>query len=172
MMLKAIEANFQEEPSHCCELRCVEPYEMEWLDRIAGVEVTRQRVEEIDAAAVKQLEENDILFIDSSHVIRPQGDVLRLYLEFLPVLQSGVLVQIHDIFTPRDYPSGWVVDQVRLWNEQYLLEAFLACNARFRVIGALNFLAKNCPEKLADKPPVFREKAGHCDPGSLWLQTR
>ena len=105
-------------------------------------------------------------------MIRPQGDVLREQLELLPLLASGVLVQVHDVFTPRDYPMQWLVDEVRLWNEQYLLEAFLSCNGRFKVIGALNFLAKDHPERLAEKFPVFREKRGACDPGSIWLASR
>ena len=172
MMLNAIAANAAEECAYRCEVRCIEPYEMGWLEELAGVEVIRQRIEEIDAAVVQRLEANDILFIDSSHVIRPQGDVLREYLELLPLLAPGVLVQIHDIFTPRDYPAGWVVDEVRFWNEQYLVEAFLSCNARFSVIGALNFLAKRYPERLAEKFPVFGEKAHDYDPGSLWLLSR
>jgi predicted O-methyltransferase YrrM len=171
IMLKAIAANVREAPGYRCELRCIEPYEMGWLDALAGVEVIRRRVEDVEMDAVERLEAHDILFIDSSHVIRPQGDVLRLYLEFLPVLKPGVLVHIHDIFTPRDYPEGWVIDEVRLWNEQYLLEAFMACNARFRVIGALNFLENHHPDRLAEKLPVFREK-GRCNPGSFWLQCR
>jgi hypothetical protein len=142
---------------------------MPWLETLPGVEVVRQRVEEVEATVVQTLKANDILFIDSSHGIRPQGDVLREVLELLPVLQPGVLVQIHDIFTPRDYPAGWVVDEVRLWNEQYLVEAFLSCNYRFSVIGALNFLSRRHPEQLARCFPVFREKACNCDPGSFWL---
>ena len=172
IMLKAIEANAADDPGYRCDLRCIEPYEMDWLDGVAGVQVLRQRVEEVDAREVERLEEDDILFIDSSHVIRPQGDVLKLCLELLPVLRPGVLVQIHDIFTPRDYPAGWVIDEVRLWNEQYLVEAFLSCNARFEVIGALNMLASRYPDRLAEKFPVFREKGGKSYPGSLWLRSR
>ena len=51
----------------------------------------------------KALIENDILFIDSSHIIRPQGDVLTQCLEILPILKPGVLIHFHDIFTPFDY---------------------------------------------------------------------
>lgn len=172
MMLEAIAKNRLDEAAYRCELRCIEPYEMKWLEQVEGVELIRQRVEDVDAAVVRKLEANDVLFIDSSHVIRPQGDVLRLVLEFLPVLQPGVLVHVHDIFTPRDYPALWLVDQVRLWNEQYLLEAFLTCNSQFRVIGALNLLSRRYPERMQERFPVFREKAGQCDPGSLWLQRR
>ena len=172
MMLEAIAATRAADAQYRCDVRCIEPYEMHWLERRPGVEVVRQRIEDVDAAIVTQLRANDILFIDSSHVIRPQGDVLREYLELLPLLAPGVLVHIHDIFTPRDYPVEWVVDEVRLWNEQYLVEAFLSFNRRFAVLGALNFLARDHPGRLAEKFPVFREKAGGCDPGSLWLLSR
>ena len=100
---------------------------MGWLNDVSGIEVLRQRVEQMDKQLFLELEENDILFIDSSHMIRPQGDVLCEYLEILPTLRPGVLVHIHDIFTPRDYPDEWLIDEVKLWNEQYLLEAFLSC---------------------------------------------
>ena len=172
MMLQAVAANRAENPGYGCRVCCIEPYEMRWLERLPGVEVVRQRVEDIDAALVNELGANDILFIDSSHVIRPQGDVVRIYLELLPLLAPGVLVHVHDVFTPRDYPAAWIVDEVRLWNEQYLLEAFLSCNQRFGVLGALNFLAREHPARLAEKFPVFRENDGRCDPGSIWLVSR
>lgn len=172
MMLEAIAATHAGDAKYRCNVRCIEPYEMDWLERLPGVTVVRQRIEDVDAEIVRELRANDILFIDSSHVIRPQGDVVREYLELLPLLAPGVLVHIHDIFTPRDYPKGWVVDEVRLWNEQYLLEAFLTCNTRFRVLGALNFLARDHPGRLTEKFPVLREKAGRCNPGSIWLLSR
>src|SRR5690606_29222842 len=99
-----------------------------------GVEVLRKKVEDIPLEYFRQLQPNDVLFIDSSHVIRPQGDVLYEFLELLPDLPSGVFVHIHDIFTPFDYPEDWVKDHVRLWNEQYLLEAFLSFNRDFRIV--------------------------------------
>jgi len=75
------------------------------------------------------------LFIDSSHIIRPQGDVLFEYLEILPILNAGVFVHIHDIFTPKDYLSEWILDGKVFWNEQYLLEAFLSFNTCFKIMG-------------------------------------
>ena len=68
-----------------------------------NVELIREKVEDMDLDIFKSLNRNDILFIDSSHIIRPQGDVLFEYLEILPVLKEGVIVHIHDIFTPKDY---------------------------------------------------------------------
>jgi hypothetical protein len=76
-------------------------------------------MERCDAAVVDALEENDILFIDSSHMIRPQGDVLTEVLEWLGRLRPGVLVHFHDIFTPRDYPLDLLMLHRFFWNEQY-----------------------------------------------------
>jgi len=124
----------------------------------------------MDKQLFLELGENDILFIDSSHVIRPQGDVLCEYLEILPTLRSGVLVHIHDIFTPRDYLDQWLIDEVKLWNEQYLLEAFLSCNFEFEIIAALNFLKHRHPAELAAKFPMLGENIAHCEPGSFWIR--
>lgn len=169
MMLEAIKANQAADPAYRCRITCVEPYEMDWLARQPGLEVVRQPVETLDASLVRELRANDFLFIDSSHVIRPQGDVVHECLTLLPLLAPGVLVHLHDIFTPRDYPRRWVVDEVRLWNEQYLFEALVTCSARFRILGALNLLAHRHPDLLAEKFPVFREQAARCEPGSMWL---
>ena len=80
---------------------------MKWLEE-TGVHVIRQKLEEVDLSFFEQLCLNDILFIDSSHMIRPQGDVLVEYLQILPRLARGVVVHIHDIFTPRDYPRHFL----------------------------------------------------------------
>jgi predicted O-methyltransferase YrrM len=169
MAEEAIKKNRQEAPGYDCKHICVEPYENEWLERL-GVEVIRERVEDLGPRPFDELKSGDILFIDSSHVIRPQGDVLFEYLEVLPLLASGVLVHVHDIFTPRDYPDEWVIDEVRLWNEQYLLEAFLSCNNSYEILGALNFLAHNYSGELAERCPIFGAQKGLCEPGSLWLR--
>ena len=146
---------------------CIEPYEMPWLEKL-NVKVIRKKVEEIDLGFFGQLESNDILFIDSSHMIRPQGDVLFEFLEILPALKPGVLVHIHDIFTPRDYPQEWIVDKHCMWNEQYLLEAFLSFNQQFRILGAVNFLKHNYPQELGAKCPNTA-KIPDDEPGSFWM---
>ncbi|MGZ5134099.1 MAG: class I SAM-dependent methyltransferase [Flavitalea sp.] len=146
---------------------CVEPYEMPWLEKLP-VEVIRKKVEDINEEFFSTLETNDILFIDSSHMIRPQGDVLFEFLEILPVLKPGVLVHIHDIFSPRDYPKEWIVDKHCMWNEQYLLEAFLSFNNEFRILGAVNFLKHNYPQELGAKCPNTA-KVPDDEPGSFWM---
>jgi hypothetical protein len=161
LVIEAVRRNQTEDPDYRCEHICIEPYEMPWLER-SGVQVLRQRVESVDKGLFERLSCDDLLFIDSSHVIRPQGDVLCEFLEILPLLQPGVVVHIHDIFTPRDYPRAWVVDRVRLWNEQYLMEALLSGNPHWKIIGALNYLRHEhfnelkaaCPFLTPDREPA------------------
>lgn len=140
---------------------------MPWLEKHSAIEVVRQRVEELSTGFFSELSSGDILFIDSSHVIRPQGDVLFEYLELLPTLSAGVLVHVHDIFSPRDYPEAWLVDRIKFWNEQYLLEAFISGNRSWRIEGALNHLRHHHFDALKSVAP--RLDARH-EPGSFYLR--
>jgi predicted O-methyltransferase YrrM len=168
MARNAIDMNKTNDPAYTCAHVCIEPFEAPWLERV-GVEVIRLPVEEIDKEVFAQLEKNDVLFIDSSHVIRPQGDVLFLYLEVIPSLRPGVLIHVHDIFTPRDYLEEWILDQVKFWNEQYLLEALLSDNTRIEIVGALNFLKHHYPAEISKACPILKEEIQVREPGSFWL---
>jgi hypothetical protein len=170
MCKAAIEKNKAEDPAYTCHVLCIEPYEMPWLEK-TGIEIVRKRVEDIDLGLFKDLKENDILFIDSSHIIRPQGDVLFEFLEILPVLPAGVFIHVHDIFSPGDYKQSLVVDEVLFWNEQYLLEAFLSCNDQFEITGALHFLKKHHAELMMTQFPVLNKFPSH-EPGSFWFKKR
>lgn len=163
---RAIERNSLDDASYRCRHVCIEPYEMPWLEKL-GVEVVRRRVEDVGAEFFASLTSGDILFIDSSHIIRPQGDVLFEFLELLPTLCPGVVVHVHDVFTPRDYLEPWVIQQVRLWNEQYLLEAFLTHNANWEVMLALNHLHHHHYEELAGACPFLTRDR---EPGSFYIR--
>ena len=139
---------------------CIEPYEMSWLDSLP-VQLRRDLVENVELSLFQTLQKNDIIFIDSSHIIRPQGDVLCEFLKIIPLLNPGVIVHVHDIFTPRDYLDEWVRDSVLFWNEQYLLEALLTDSPRYEILAAVNYLKNNyflelksvCPYLTADREP-------------------
>lgn len=154
------------DPSYRCDHVCIEPYEMPWLEK-TGARVERARLEDVDLAMFDKLEANDIVFIDSSHIIRPQGEVVMEYLQLLPRLGKGVIVHVHDIFSPRDYLSEWVRDELLLWNEQYLLEAFLTLNDRWEVLLAANMLHHDFPEELAAKCPYLTADR---EPGSFYIR--
>ncbi len=156
MAINAINKNKREDKNYECRYICIEPYEMRRFEKL-DIELHRTRVEEEGKSLFEQLEANDLLFIDSSHVIRPQGDVLCEYLEILPILNSGVIVHIHDIYTPENYPNDWLKKEVRFWNEQYLLEAFLSLNKEYRIIAALNYLKTNHYNLLIEKCPMLNQ---------------
>lgn len=166
MAVNAIERNKEENASYRCEHVCIEPYEMPWLEKV-GVSVVREKVEDVELSFFSTLQENDFLFIDSSHIIRPQGDVLFEYLELLPSLNKGVIVHIHDIFSPKNYLSQWLKKEIRFWNEQYLLEAFLSHNDSWKILGALNFLHHNYYDDLKLVAPFL---AATREPGSFYIQ--
>jgi hypothetical protein len=163
----ALERNRAE--GHPSELCCVEPYEMAWLESL-GVRVERTLVERLPASFFSQLEAGDVLFIDSSHMIRPGGDVLHLINEVLPALPRGVHVHVHDIFTPYEYPKEWLVDGVCFWNEQYLLEAFLSNNQHFRVELALHGLFRERQSSLFEHCPGLAGDSSN-PPKSCWLRS-
>jgi len=166
MAIQAIRKNRGDDPNYECEHICIEPYEMPWLEE-SGVTVVRKKVEDMEISFFSRLQENDVLFIDSSHIIRPQGDVLFEYLELLPSLNKGVIVHVHDIFSPRNYPKLWLQDEVRFWNEQYLLEAFLSHNSSWKIIGALNYLHHGYYDKLKSAAPFLTQER---EPGSFYIQ--
>ena len=168
MIQLAIKKNMQTDPGYACEQVCIEPYEMPWLEKM-GMKVVRKLVEEVDMNIFASLHENDILFIDSSHIIRPQGDVVFEVLEILPSLNPGVVIHVHDIFSPKDYTHKHIVEDVLFWNEQYLLEAFLSCNDQFSIIGALNYLKSHYPDQINSKLPLLKKYIHHV-PGSFWIK--
>ncbi len=164
---EAIALNQIEDNTYQCELTCIEPYEMPWLEKL-NVNILRQKVEDIDVAFFQKLTYNDILFIDSSHIIRPEGDVLFEILEILPALNTGVWIHFHDIFTPLDYPESWLKEEFRMWNEQYMLEAFLSFNRSFEVAMGMAYLTMNYPEETYRAFPVLAKTKDRI-PGSMWI---
>jgi hypothetical protein len=168
MANKAIKKNFEESPENNISHICIEPYEQDWLSRM-NIELIRKKVEDLNLDIFKTLKKNDILFIDSSHIIRPQGDVLFEYLQILPILNEGVIVHIHDIFSPKDYLDNWVLNDHLLWNEQYLLEAFLSSNNSYKIIAALNYLSHSYKDEFCSKAPIFKIQSNR-EPGGFWIQ--
>lgn len=149
------------------ELTCIEPYEMPWLEQIPGIRLVRESVEKTNPDVFLQLQEGDILFIDSSHIIRPENDVLFEYLELLPMLNKGVIIHIHDIFSPRHYRREWLQEEFRFWNEQYLLEAFLYYNKCFEIMFTVNHL-KNDAFTETQKRLIHIQPGD--EPASFWLR--
>ena len=166
--MEAIRRNQMEDSAYACKHVCIEPYHAPWLEQ-RSVTVVRKKIEDLDVEFFSELQEDDLLFLDSSHMIRPDGDILFEYLELLPTLKKGVIVHVHDIFSPRNYPEEWLVEKVRFWNEQYLLEAFLTQNRDWAIIGSLNYLRHRHYESLKAVAPFLTEER---EPGSFYIQKR
>lgn len=167
----AFEDCAKDDPAYRCRHVCFEPFENPWLDSL-GIQIRRERIERSELALFRELDANDVVFIDSSHALRPMGDVEFEYLHMLPVLRPGVIVHAHDIFSPRDYPREWLEKYRRLWTEQYLLEAFLSFNSEFETLCAMNYLKYRRPPQMDRAFPLLLEGGYKAEPGSFWFRRR
>ncbi len=146
------------------EIITVEPFEP---GRMPFEPTYRVPVQELPLEVFDQLDANDILFIDSSHVVAIGSDVTHLVMRVLPRLRPGVLVHFHDVFLPDEYPRSWTLERHRFWTEQYLVHAFLLFNTEFEVLWASSYLATRHSEAVP-----WPRIASSSPPGSLWLRRR
>jgi hypothetical protein len=117
------------------DIICIEPSPPSYLIKLhemGEITLIKDRLENIDLSIFKTLNENDILFIDSSHVLKLDSDVMFYFTKIFPLLNKNVLVHIHDIFFPFDYPLPWLKKGI-FWNEQYFLYVFLQYNTKFKI---------------------------------------
>jgi hypothetical protein len=135
---------------------------------LATGRLIRQRVQDLPPELFSRLAAGDVLFIDTSHVLKVQGDVVRELVHILPTLASGVWIHIHDIFSPYDYPVDWVQHKIRLsCNEQYGVECLLNGGERYRVLLPLYLLWKERREGLQKLFPRGASRAQ-----SFWILKR
>lgn len=135
-------------------------------------QVIRRPLETVPLDLFDALEPNDILLVDSSHRVFMNSDVTAVFLDVLPRLKPGVLVAIHDVTLPYDYPAGW---SDRYYSEQYLLAAYLLARGQWLDIELANAFVSDDPELRAVLSPLWsrRELAGVEKHGGLfWLRTR
>jgi predicted O-methyltransferase YrrM len=154
---------------YSCRFIAIEPYpSAQLLAKLPSeIELWRVPVQQVSLEEFRSLTEGDILFIDSSHVCKIGSDVQFLFLEVLPRIRPGVVVHVHDIFIPLEYPEQWVLDCRRFWNEQYLLQTFLSFNAAFEVLWASQWMHFKHPDLLTKAFPSH--KAG-VSPSSFWFR--
>jgi len=126
-------------------------------------------VQAVGLAPFTALREGDILSIDTSHTVKTGSDVNFLYLEVLPRLAPGVLIHIHDIFLPLDYPENWLQRRI-FWNEQYLLQAFLMFNQEFDVVWGQRYVERVFPQLYTAIVAGRAEPASNQQSFSFWLR--
>jgi hypothetical protein len=151
------------------DFMCIEPYPRQFLlDGVPGVsDVLVSKIQDVPLDTFSRLSDGDVLFIDTSHVVKTGGDVPWIYNQVLPRLAAGVYVHIHDIFLPNEYPWEWVLRDGRAWSEQYLVQSFLSFNAAFEVVFGVNWM---CTYHRSEMSEAFPGMARYGGGGSLWLR--
>lgn len=166
-----------EDGSLDCTVEVFEPYRDDWLNEASSeaFTLTGEWADRVDADRFDRLAAGDIVFVDSSHVLRTGNDVYTLLFEVIPRLPNGVLVHFHDIFLPNEYPREWIVERAWFLNEQYAVQAFLEFNDGVDVRWMSGYMHDNHPEALADAFESYDpSRVGEDDemhvPNSLWLE--
>ena len=169
----AAEKNANE--GHPLEMTCIEPHPFDKLRTIPGINLIAKEVQDVDPSVFQQLEKDDFLFIDSSHILNIDGDVPFLYLEVLPRLNVGVVTHIHDVPFPYNTPypaEQWIFKQnwPMLWNEAMLLQAFLSFNPRFKITLSTPLIRHFDEAFLKSRIPFYETLAQNANTfSSLWL---
>ena len=167
----ALRANADE--GHLGELVCIEPFRHQQIEQIAGSlphRVIRELAQDVPLDEFRALESGDVLFIDSTHVVRLDSDVIHLVLEVLPILAPGVLVHVHDIGFPYPYVvPDHVFDDHMYWTEWALMQAFLQFNSAFTIDLSAAWMHHHEPDALAASMDTYR-LGQEIPPSSLWIR--
>jgi predicted O-methyltransferase YrrM len=126
--------------------------------------VYAQKVQEVDTTLFSELEANDLLFIDGSHVCKTGSDLNYTLFTILPLLRPGVLIHFHDIFYPFEYPKQWVYGGFN-WNEVYVLRSFLTHNSNYSIELFSHYLHSIYPDAFAGMPLCYKNAGGN-----IWLR--
>ncbi len=159
---------------HPTHITSIEPYPSEALRRLDDVELIAEPVQRVPLDEFAKLGRGDFLFIDSSHTVKPGGDVNYLVLEVLPRLSSGTIVHFHDIYLPYDYQRD-VLQTFLFWSETSLVRAFLVNNARARQLFCLSHLHYARTAALRDILPEYEpqpDERGLRTKGGAFAETR
>jgi predicted O-methyltransferase YrrM len=147
------------EVSYTPELLCIEPFPTEFIraaDRAERIELVPRKAQRVPLEVLTELDGGDLLFVDSSHTVKPGSEVNRLILEVLPRLKRDTWVHFHDIFFPYDYQRGLLADELFFCNESVLLQAYLTNNPRYTIRASLSMLHYAAPDALQECLPNYQ----------------
>ena len=152
-----------------CIFTAIDPYPKDVLIQgLSGLnEIIIDKVQNVQFPYNK-MTAGDILFVDSTHVVKIGGDINHIFFDVLPTLNPGVLIHFHDIFLPEEYPRDWIFLNHWFWSEQYLLQAFLMHNSEYEILWAGNYMRLFHSEELEKIFPSFKERKPQ--PGSFWIR--
>jgi hypothetical protein len=158
------------------QIICIEPHPFRKLNTIPGIDLIVKEVQTVERSFFQQLAASDVLFIDSSHILRIDGDVPFLYLEVLPSLNPGVLIQIHDVPFPYNIPYPpdlWIFGQdwPMFWNEAMVLQAFLCFNKAFKIVVSTPLIRHFDETFLHERIPFYKSVDENPNTfSSIWLR--
>lgn len=172
----ALAAERNRSDGHPVQITCIEPYPYEKLQTIAGITLRQALVQDVAVDFFEILGDDDVLFIDSSHVVKIDGDVPFLFLEVLPRLRTGVHIHIHDVPFPYNVPHPadlWVFGRPwpMLWTEAMLVQALLCGSRQFRIEMSTPMLRYANEAFLRTLVPIYETVAENPNTfSSLWLE--
>jgi predicted O-methyltransferase YrrM len=166
LILDTVERFFLQQP----EMTFIEPYPQRVRKLLksqdkAATRIIERKVQEVPIDTFSALRAGDLLFIDSTHVIKCGSDVQFLMFEVLPRLSTGVFVHFHDVFYPFEYPAEWLLKGI-YWNEDYFLRAFLSYNSEWEIVFFNTYVATIFKDFLLEKMPLCLKNTG----GSLYIR--
>ncbi|WP_338662024.1 class I SAM-dependent methyltransferase [Pararoseomonas sp. SCSIO 73927] len=152
-------------------LTCIEPYPA----RLRGllrpgddrkVTIHERGVQGMPLDIFSSLAPNDVLFIDSTHVLKTGSDVHYELFHILPALKPGVVVHFHDCRYPFEYSDKQIFSKNYSWNEVYGVRALLMDSTRYKVLFWGSFFADRRAEEVRAVSPVYLRNPG----SALWLK--
>jgi hypothetical protein len=171
VMLDTVDGFF----SHRPEITFIEPHPEDRLISMLKnedkdqVRIIDKKIQDVPSEILLSLEAGDLLFIDSSHVVKCGSDLQLLMFDILPHLPSDIFVHFHDVFYPFEYPSEWLMKRrPRYWNENYFLRAFLSYNCEWSIYFFNDYVAFAFNDFIKNNMPLCLKNSG----GSLYVQRR
>lgn len=153
-----------DEISHPLQITCIEPYPSKFLKdkkRIGKITLISKKAQEVQQNVFTKLEEGDLLFIDSTHTVKPGSEVNYLILEILPRLKKNVYIHFHDIYFPYDYGRNILTKDIFFWLESTLLQAFLTGNRKFKIILCQSILHYEKSDEMKQILPSYIPQDNH-----------
>ncbi|MEN9522550.1 MAG: hypothetical protein RL065_927 [Bacteroidota bacterium] len=166
------------------EINCIEPYPWDLLKTIQPINLTVSEVQSVPFDYFNRIEDGDFLFIDSTHIVKLDGDVPYLFLEILPRINKNIFIHIHDIAFPYTipYPSDfWISDrkyetedQLKIpmyWTEGMLLQALLTNNPLYSIHQSMPMIRYYDNEYLTSLVPETSKITNpYHNFSSIWLR--
>jgi hypothetical protein len=152
------------------DLEVFDPYAAVVTDDLPGLaRLHRTPAQQVPQETFERLGDGDVLFVDTTHTVKLGSDVNFIVLEVLPHLAPGVVVHVHDVFLPYEYPRPWVEDFGLYWAEQYLVQAFLCLNPAFEVLCSVAALTRDRGPELDARLPQGVPRSNGC---AFWIRRR